>query len=101
MDDNEGRCTVKIVTDATALSRPSFIIKDAGRYYVSLAVWEYDPNAPHLTPEQKRDIDDLIQIFEHSRREGRVCEAAELISYRPICHAATRPGPPGGGSGQG
>ena len=46
-----------------ALGYPNFIIQREGKLYVTLAVLEYDPDAPDLTPEQQECIADLMRVF--------------------------------------
>ncbi|WP_375404192.1 hypothetical protein [uncultured Sphingomonas sp.] len=54
-----------------AYAEPSFIIERGGRYYVTTAVLEYDPNAPNLTPEQRDGVTQVEKLFRSGER-GRV-----------------------------
>ncbi len=97
MGEPEGTCLVNIVTEAKALSKPTFIIKVGDRYYATLALWEYDPTAGGLTPEQKKDIAELEAAYRRARDAGPVHETVELVNGKIICFASSKP-PPGGAS---
>ena len=95
MGGPEDTCSVNIVTEARALSRPTFVIKVGDRYYATLALWEYDPSARDLTPEQKRDIAELEAAYRRAREAGPVHETGELVNGNIICFASSRPPPSG------
>ena len=95
MSDKTERCVVNVSTQTEALCEPTFIIKVQGKYYGTLAVWEYDPDAPDLTPEQRRDIEELARVYGEERARGEVYEAVKL-RRSVICHFGST-NPPGGG----
>jgi hypothetical protein len=63
-------------------SEPRFIIKHEGRYYVTLAVWPYDPHAEHLSDIQKAIVKIVADLYEQARGaragEARPVDAAQL-----------------------
>ncbi|GAO37851.1 hypothetical protein SCH01S_01_00140 [Sphingomonas changbaiensis NBRC 104936] len=58
-----------------ALSEPVFIIEKNGVFYVTLALWAYDPNQAN-TPEQQQGIAGIAQLFQQNPK----LEAAEVTS---------------------
>ena len=47
-----------------AFSQPAFLFKVGNKYYTTLAVLEYDPDASGLTDQQISDIDKLGKIYD-------------------------------------
>lgn len=84
---------VKIVRKFNALSKPSFLIEKDGRYYLTVAVLEYDPEAV-TTDAQRSGVQEVQRLFEECRVKGgsQACEvdAAQLASTG----MNTRPGGP-------
>lgn len=58
--------------DRAAATSPNFVIEDDGRYYIAVAVLEYDPDAENITEEERRGVDQVRQLFETSVREAPV-----------------------------
>lgn len=58
---------VQVARQTEALTSPSFIIEQNGRFYVTVAVLEYDPNAADMTDEQKRGVEQIKEMFEASQ----------------------------------
>lgn len=66
---NSDKNTVYVARSAhAAASEPNFVIEHKGRFYVTVAVLEYDPHADDMTREQKRGIEQVRDLFEHGRR---------------------------------
>ena len=56
---------VEVSADSmTALSEPHFLIKVGEAYYLTLAVWKYDPDAPEITAEQRSGVAHIRHLFE-------------------------------------
>ena len=60
---------VKIAGRKPALSSPSFIIEKDVRFYVTVAVVEYDPQAADLTAEQKKGVAEVQTMFEQAQQQ--------------------------------
>ena len=50
-----------------ALSEPHFLIKLGEAYYLSLALWKYDPSAVDMTPEQQAGLALVQRLFEEAQ----------------------------------
>lgn len=48
----------------SAYAEPVFCIQHEGRYYLTLAVLEYDPNQPDMTPEQRKGVEQIEQLYQ-------------------------------------
>ena len=71
MDDQDPTELVYVATHSVAaLSQPTFLIEVEGKYYATLAVWEYDHDAPCLTEEQHRFITRLADDYRERRERG-------------------------------
>lgn len=58
------RDIVHVAAETTlALSQPSFIIERGGRFYLTVALLEYDPKAPGLTPEQRDGVAQIEKLY--------------------------------------
>lgn len=60
---------VYVTTQTAAQSSPTFVIEHEGRFYVTLAVLEYDPKAADITPEQKRGVAQMQKMFEAAHKQ--------------------------------
>ena len=67
---------VQVEMEHQALAEPQFIIKSGDVYYLTLAVWAYDPNAQGMAPVQKegalatKETFDRLYKDECNRREA-------------------------------
>ena len=61
---------VHVTKRTEALGSPNFVIEHGGRYYVAVAVLEYDPNARGITKEQRNGVDQIRQMFERAAKEA-------------------------------
>jgi len=56
-------CVVQVATpEKYALNDPAFVIESDGRFYVAVAVLEFDPNAPDITPEEKEGVEQVSRM---------------------------------------
>jgi hypothetical protein len=79
-DTNDKEKLVTVVHDGEsveALLNPGFIIKKGDKYFLTLAVWEYE-HVPHETPEQKEGVHEIIHLFNEGLREGKLVEAVPI-----------------------
>lgn len=92
---------VYVTTQTAALSTPTFVIEHEGRFYVTLALIEYDPNATDITPEQKRGVAQVQKMFEAAHKQKGL-RAARLqtgwtkegpVNSGPINSGPNRPRP--------
>lgn len=83
---------VHVTQRMPALSSPSFIVERGGRFYVTLAVLEYDPDAA-VTPEQKRGVEQIRDMFEAAQKEGGLRAGHLQRSLRGIGPMNTGPHP--------
>lgn len=70
-DQNDPGSVVEVGTSRPAYAQPIFIIEQGGRYYVTAAVLEYDPNASGITPEQRDGVAQIQKLYQ-SGQKGRV-----------------------------
>ena len=70
-----------------ALSEPIFLIKHGDVYYITLAVWEYDPSKAQ-TDEQK---DAYAVVHEHFARHGKGATSAAMTLSKgsPVAMTST------------
>lgn len=71
MDGNEvesSEFSVVAKAGLRALTGPTFIIQDGGKYYVSAAVLEYDPGKAG-SPEQRDGVNRIVQLFNDSQQK--------------------------------
>jgi len=72
-----------------ALSEPKFIVKAGDNYYVTLAVWAYEPGKA-MTDAQKAGVQEIARLFRLSEPvEARIPPTRDLIQA-----AHTSPGEP-------
>lgn len=70
---------VQVEMKHQALADPQFIIKSGEVYYLTLAVWAYDPNAEELTSLQREGVDAIKATFDRLMKdESCRREAVEL-----------------------
>ena len=81
-DKDENRGVVRLDTGEVAATRPQFIVAVDGKYYLTLAVWEFDPDQHHLTPDQREGVAEIGDIFARLRREGWDRGAVEIPPRR-------------------
>ncbi len=62
-----------------ALLDPGFIIKRGDKYFLTLAVWEYE-HVPGETDEQKEGVHEIIHLFNQGLREGKLVEAVPIAN---------------------
>lgn len=67
--------TVSSDSEGDALSEPVFIIEKNGVYYLTLALWGYDPSQA-TTPEQQQGVGGIAQLFQQNPK----LQAAEVTS---------------------
>ena len=79
------RNIVRIAGGKSALSSPSFVIEDEGRYYVTVAVVEYDPAAAD-TPEKKKGVEDVRALYDKAQKEGggKACKIELSATAAPM-----------------
>jgi hypothetical protein len=84
-DEHEPSPVVQVTTSRAAYAEPHFIIEHAGRYYVTVAVLEYDPHAANLTAEQREGVAAIEKLY-RSGEQGRVgvVELARLGGPHPM-----------------
>jgi len=74
---------VRLVSELTALSKPNFLIEKDGRFYLALAVLEYDPDAAR-SEDEKRGIEEVQRLFTDCKVKGSLCacevQAMALLS---------------------
>lgn len=70
MDEQE-RGHVRVESSDDALSHPRFILRAGDKYYLTLAVWEYDPHHPDITEEQRRGVARIAELYERLLRSER------------------------------
>ena len=91
MSDSGDRRVVKVATPTEALCDPTFVIKFENKYYTTLALWEYDPHAPNLTPEQRRDVGEVERLYGEERDRGNAHEAVKVGASRHCYFTSTDP----------
>lgn len=61
-----------------ALGGPQFLVRHGKKYYLTVAVWEYDPQAAD-TDEEKRSVAEVQAVFKNSKPDPD-CEVRCLKS---------------------
>ncbi len=56
---------------------PAFIVKRGDRYYLTLAVWEYEKGPGH-TPEQREGVAEVIALFDSAVLQGNLLAAVMI-----------------------
>ena len=56
----------------TGISEPAFLIKKGDVYYVTLALWEYDPNRTFGDPAKQQGVLDIADIFNNDLEDTGV-----------------------------
>ncbi len=80
-DSGKGGHLVEVMRDGVtvdALWKPEFIIKMGEKYYLTLAVWEYDHH-PGETEQQREGVHEVVHLFEDGLKAGRLKEAVLVI----------------------
>ena len=78
---------VKFEGGAPALAKPEFIIAVDGKYYRTVAVWEYDPHSAR-TDEQKHGVAKISENFRDLRNKGWERVAVQSPPEQPIADSA-------------
>ena len=87
MDRSGDDPIVNVSRESAALSEPMFVIRVGGKFYLTLAVWEYAPDSVR-TEEQAEGL----RLIERAFKEGEPVEASRLPRGAPGASAAhTRP----------
>lgn len=90
---------VQVLRQRAALGSPTFVVEYDGKLYATVAVLEYDPKARSLTPEQKRGVKQMRDLFDASQKEGSLRAGrleADWMLFGPM-NSGPRPPVPGGG----
>lgn len=69
-NSEDERSVVRVTSSRAGYAQPTFIIEQQGRFYVTLAVLEYDPKAPGITPEQRDGIMQIEKLFRSGDRSA-------------------------------
>ena len=81
MAKDEGR-TVSVSSDAIEASvEPQFIVEHEGKFYVSVAVLEFDPKHPKLREVHKKGIERVASAFKGGRKVGAVMTGADTQTF--------------------
>jgi hypothetical protein len=83
---------VQVEMKHQALREPQFIVESHGVYYLTLALWAYDPTAEGLTSRQQQDVQEIKATFDRLMKEGRGRQAVELPDIMPMDYSYTNPG---------
>lgn len=67
-DENDSDRIVEVVRKRPAYTHPSFIVEQDGRYYVTVAVLEYDPKARGITKEQREGVAEIERLYRGGER---------------------------------
>jgi hypothetical protein len=81
---------VKVTHDGEtveALWNPGFIIKSGDKYYLTLAVWEYE-NVPHETERQLEGVAEIIHLFNEGIEDGKLVKAVSIPNIHHNFHNA-------------
>ena len=89
MDREDGPTHVKVESLRDALSHPQFIIESEGAYYVTLAVWRYDPGALDLSERERQGVDEVAEHFQRLVKTDAQRRAVQLIEFTPYVHQHT------------
>jgi len=83
-----------------ALKHPRFIVKHRGRYYLTRALWEYDPEQATLD-YQKEGVAQIQQVFDEQLRNAGATPTVEVPETLALTtgHTTPQPPPPGPGTG--
>ena len=65
-------------TSQGAQERPQFVIEKGNRFYLTAAVYEYDPDAPGATQEQKDAVEQYRRMFQDAAANNRILRACEV-----------------------
>ena len=60
-----------------ALWDPGFIIKKGDKYFLTLAVWEYE-QAPGETVQQQEGVAEVIHLFNMGLKDGKLLAAVPV-----------------------
>lgn len=95
----EKREIVRVARESrAAFDAPQILIEYQGKYYLSTAMLEYDPNHPEISKEQAEDIETLGRILRQGLADGRGLQAvdlqAELAKQGPDLPSPPPPPPP-------
>ena len=83
--------TVRVELSKRALSRPEFIVQSEGVYYLTLAVWAFDPRATGLTETQKASTQEVQALYEQLVRTPSQRSAVELDAPTVLSAQHTAP----------
>src|SRR5688572_17548764 len=61
-----------------AQQQPQFVIEKGSRFYLTAAVYEYDPDATGATQEQKDAVEQYRRMFEDAAANNRILRACEV-----------------------
>ena len=61
-----------------AQDRPQFVIEKGNRFYLTAAVYAYDPDAPDATQEQKDAVAQFRRMIEDAANRNQVLRACEI-----------------------
>ena len=89
MDRKHEPAHVKVESFQDALSHPQFIVESEGAYYVTLAVWRYDPQASNLSETERRGVDQVAEHFQRLVKTDAQRRAVQLIEFTPYVHQHT------------
>lgn len=83
--EDDQRPIVHVTKSKAAFAKPTFIVELEGRYYVSVAVLEYDPRAPDLTPEQREGVAQVQELFRSGAKTATgVVEIGRSLDEMPM-----------------
>ena len=61
-----------------AQDRPQFVIEKGNRFYLTAAVYAYDPDAPDASQEQKDAVAQFRRMIEDAANRNQVLRACEI-----------------------
>lgn len=92
-----GKDIVRVSRSVRAYSSPTFVVEKDGVLYLTVGVLAYDPNAPDLSTEQKRGVQEMQKLYQTATRKDSLRAAfvdPKLLSFGPL---QSGPSPGGGG----
>ena len=63
-----------------AQARPQFVIERGNSFYLTGSVYEYDPDAPGATQEQKDSVAQYRRMIEDAANRNQILRACEIGS---------------------
>jgi hypothetical protein len=61
-----------------AQEQPQFVIEKGNRFYLTAAVYEYDPDAPGATQAQKDAVEQYRRMFQDAASRNQLLRACEV-----------------------